>query len=231
MSQKVIIFDIETGPESVEELAKVQPQFQAPSNYKDPEKIAEAIEAKRKSWMESAALDATTGQVLAIGTMTKEVTDIKMARDHGEAAIIASFWKQVFNWPTTKEEADKLKYDDLTPATLLGFNCKSFDLPFLIRRSWKLGIQVPIELGGGNLYTFMRDNVRDIMDDWRCTNRDQTISLDCLARFLGVGSKNGNGKDFAMMDTETALQYVANDLALTRDVAMKMGILYWEGKK
>jgi hypothetical protein len=68
------IFDIETGPRSRAELAECVPTFEAPSNWKDPEKIRAHVAEKEAEWFQSAALSALTGRVLAIGYLDA-VTD------------------------------------------------------------------------------------------------------------------------------------------------------------
>ena len=61
------IFDIETGPLPVAQLVDLMPEFEAPKNFKDPEKIEANLKQQEARWIEKAALSATTGQVLAIG--------------------------------------------------------------------------------------------------------------------------------------------------------------------
>ena len=62
-----IYFDIETGPLPRDEVEKFIPKFEAPSNYKDADKIAEVVSKKEEAWFKKAALSCTTGKVLAIG--------------------------------------------------------------------------------------------------------------------------------------------------------------------
>ena len=52
------IFDIETGPRSRAELAECVPTFEAPSNWKDSEKIRAYVAEKEAEWFQSAALSA-----------------------------------------------------------------------------------------------------------------------------------------------------------------------------
>ena len=60
------VFDIETGPLPIEHLEDMMPEFTAPSNWKDEAKIEAKIKEQQTKWFEKAALDARTGQVLAI---------------------------------------------------------------------------------------------------------------------------------------------------------------------
>jgi len=64
--------DIETSALPDELLERVKPEFAAPSNIKDPVKIAAAIADKAIEWKERAALKAVTGKIVAYS----------FARDH-----------------------------------------------------------------------------------------------------------------------------------------------------
>ncbi|MFN0129852.1 MAG: hypothetical protein ACKV19_24570 [Verrucomicrobiales bacterium] len=206
---KVAVFDIETGPRPESELADVQPEFKAPANYKDPEKIAAAIAEQKKEWLERAALSAVTGRVLAVGWRQDGVTTLLC--DETEGIMIALVWKLI-------EEAARAHYQ------VVGFNSNRFDLPFLTRRSWALGIPVPAGLYGARGY--VNQNVFiDLMDEWACGDRQSTISLDRLAKFLGCGEKNGDGKIFSHVlaeDRARALAYLDNDIPMTARVAERL---------
>lgn len=203
----MIVFDIETGPAPMDEIEASMPEFTPPANYRDEAKIAAWRADKRQEYIERAALDPRTGRVLAFGCSKGEI-----AATGDERYVIESAWRE-------------LSYHDTLNQRIVGFCIKSFDLPFLARRSWALGIDPPPTLfrpdGRWN------ENVCDLLDVWRCNNRDQTISLDGLARFLGVGRKTGDGKDFARLletDREAALAYLRNDVELTAACAARMGI-------
>ena len=78
LNMKRIYFDIETGPLPESELLAMLPPFDASEvrvgNLKDEAKIAAKIaEAEvnhRRDFIDRAALDATTGRVIAIGLLT-----------------------------------------------------------------------------------------------------------------------------------------------------------------
>ena len=87
------IFDIETGPVSLDKLQDQMPEFKAPSNYKDEEKIAAYIEEQQSKWIEKAALDASTGRVMAIGVKDSNGNKIiKEEHFEGEREILQWFW-------------------------------------------------------------------------------------------------------------------------------------------
>lgn len=101
---------------------------------------------------------------------------------------------------------------------LVGFNSNSFDIPFLVRRSWKLGVSVPKSLFKVS-YGRVRLNANciDMLDFWSFGTRD-SIKLRDLAKFLGVGEKTGDGADFSGLyesDGKSAIDYLRNDVLLT----------------
>jgi 3'-5' exonuclease len=209
-----LVFDIETGPEVDEVLSAMEPEFSAPANFKDPVKIAEKIDAQRAAWREKAALCATSGRVLAIGIMLDDELSLLVvneAESFGEADLLEMFWQ--------------LAAPNGMWRHLVGFNSNRFDIPFLIRRSYKLGVAVPFGALNGR---YLNPRFIDLMDTWRLGDFQASISLDRLARHLGVGAKNGNGAFFAALleeDREAALDYLRNDMAMTVAVARKLGVL------
>jgi Predicted 3'-5' exonuclease related to the exonuclease domain of PolB len=209
---KTYIFDIETGPRPRDEIAHLCPVFEAPASYKDPEKIAAAIFAKEAAWYADAALSAVTGRVLAIGYLDALTDELGYFATADEAADIAAFWNLIA--PGGYLNAD-----------LVGFNSNSFDLPFLVRRSWALGVTPPTEFTSGR---WLPSGCRDLIDVWRVGNRQEHIGLDQLARYLGLPGKSGSGADFARLwevDAPAALAYLAQDLTVTRNVARRLGVV------
>ena len=209
----MIIFDIETGPQPTEQIRERMPVFEAPSNYKDPQKIEAVLMQKRLDWIERAALDATIGEVLAIGVLDNKdgVDDIRFLTGD-EREVISSFLLIV-------------QSSGGSGIPLVGWNIFGFDLPFILRRAWILGIALPqwIRVGRSWDRCFV-----DAMDVWACGNKEDRVSLDCAAGSLGVGRKSGHGAQFAGLwrgsDEERAhaLAYLENDLRLTARVAERI---------
>lgn len=215
-------------------------------NLKDQAKIDAKIDAKRKehekaiaeatiavaqaredawgSFCERAPLSPITGRVLAIGYGRGEMPldgwpqiDV-VSENSSEAAVLASFWA-MFDGQIARG------------AKLIGHNIYGFDLPFLVRRSWLLGVPVPPEacnLSGGR-WQWSRTFV-DTMTAWGCGVYGERISLDRAAEFFGVTRKNGDGARFHVLFHGTpdergqAIDYLANDLVMTWEVAEKVGV-------
>ena len=207
-----LVFDIETGPACDIILNQVKPSFTAPSNYKDPEKIASAISAEEAEWKSKAALSATTGVVLAVGLKTKERERLIIG---DEPFILNAFWNE---WSIQRLEDGCGKF--------VGFCIKSFDLPFLVQRSWVNGVKVPFDLFEGRYWS---RNFVDLQEVWLCNGFERKgANLDIICKALGLGGKNGNGKDFAQLfssDKPAAMEYLKRDIELTYNLAVKLGIV------
>jgi hypothetical protein len=245
---KTIFFDIETGPLLESELLALLPPFDPAEvktgNIKDPEKIAAKIaEAElnhKRDFVEKAALDPLTGRVVAIGLlivtphpgpMTSQVrhehgahkgeaasrhvvpraereckSEFRVIGHDDEAKTLAEFWD------VCRGEMGRINQ-------MVGFNTYQFDLPFLIRRSWKHRVPVPFGIRRGRYWD---DHMIDLRDGWQLGDRQARGSLDAIAKHLGVGEKNGDGKEFAALwqkDRAKAIEYLRNDLELTAKVA------------
>jgi predicted PolB exonuclease-like 3'-5' exonuclease len=206
---KYCLFDIETGPLPPEKIEHLCPEFKAPANYKDPEKIAASIEEQKNAWMERGALSALTGQVLAIGIRSNGET--RILHEGGEYQVLKDFWRLV-------EDCSNQF------VTMVGYNINRFDIPFLIRRSWALHVSVPKHLlfGGRGYMTAL---FLDLAQEWQCGDRQEWLKLDTLCKFLGLEGKNGSGKDFAKLwetDRLKAIEYLQNDMIITARVMERL---------
>jgi hypothetical protein len=217
---QTIVFDVETGPLAESELSALLPPFDPAEvktgNLKDPakiaEKIAEAEANHRRDFIERAALDPLTGRVIAIGMLDLETDNFSIISNVDEAQLLREFWQ------TTRGEMGRIN-------PLIGFNICNFDLPFLFRRSWKHRIAVPFGIRRGR---YWGDQVVDLRDAWQLGDRQARGSLDSIAKHLGVGSKNGEGKAFAELwrtDRKQAEAYLRNDIALTAKIADVLGVV------
>lgn len=205
---KRLFFDIETGP--AQDAHLFEPVFEASRVLKDPTKIAADIEDKRRQWLDKLALSALTGQVLAIGWAgdSGEVTIICQDDKITEGDVIRSFWEATIG-------AERL----------VGFNSNTFDLPFLWRRSIKLGLVIPHGIFEPNRR--LSSNNLDLMERWTWFDNQSRVSLDNLAKFCGFPQKSNSGKYFAELlqsDRALALAYLEHDVKLTRAIGNRMGV-------
>ena len=208
-----ICFDIESCALSEAELLPFMPQEadMKLGNVKDPEKRATAVCEKQRAWLNAAALDPMTGRVLAIGLLIQD-TFVLISEPASEAQMLHEFWDAI--------------QDSGSRNRLIGFDCNRFDLPFLIKRSWKLGVSFPEKwLREGRYWS---KQITDLREVWQCGDRQADGSLDTIAKHLGVGSKTGSGADFGKLwleDRDRAIAYLRNDLELTQKIAQRIGVL------
>jgi len=206
MNKDYWVLDIETKglPESLQR--QVMPSEWPLGNVKDPEKVKTAIAEKERSWLDCAPLEASRGEVLAIGVILDDGPEIIHGMD--EMTLLKFF---------------RGKATEYSHRTVVGHNLLGFDIPFLCRRMWKHGIRPPTQWQ--DCTPWKAKWAFDTMQYWSCGNRDQRIGLDLLAWHMGVGRKQGNGSDFAKLyetDKDKALEYIKNDLMLTEAVYLKM---------
>ena len=224
-TMNTILFDIETSPLPESELAALVPPFDPAEvrtgNLKDPDKIAaklaEAEANHRRDFFDRAALDPLTGRVLAIGLLQNaeggmQKAEFRIIGHDDEAQTLREFWS------LCRGEMGRINQ-------MVGFNSNVFDLPFLIRRSWRHRVAVPCGIRRGRYWS---DQMVDLREAWQLGDRQARGSLDTIAKHLGIGAKNGSGADFAALwqsDRAKAVEYLRNDLELTTKLAEVLGAL------
>jgi hypothetical protein len=201
----VIYFDIETGPlpEDQIRIPPFDPSEVKLGNVKDPAKIEAKLKAAeanhRQSIIDNAALDALTGQVLLIAYEVRGEAPVAI---HGkpESEILKEFWDLVTRF-------DRCPF-------IIGFNIKGFDLPFLVRRSWALGVTVPGWIRQGR---FWHDFILDVREMWQLGDSRAKGSLEAVSQHLGLGGKTGDGALFYKLyakDPVAAVAYALRDVEL-----------------
>ena len=207
------VFDIETGPGPLEEIAPLIPPFDPPANIRDPVKIEERRREHAQRAIGDAALSAITGRVIAIGVKDHDGIGQVLDGDGREKQLLVDFWRHI--------EAER---DDRRNPVLVGFNSHQFDLPFLLRRSWIHGVPVPGWVRSGRWWDRRFVDLREL---WLAGTRDTGGSLDTIAKACGLGAKTGSGAEFAalwMSDRARAVEYLTNDLAITEALAVRLGV-------
>jgi hypothetical protein len=213
-SPSTMFFDIET--EGREDAQMFMPAFAPRANIKDPEKIKADLAEKQAAWSEKLALSPITGRVLAIGYCYGLDDEVKF-REGDEKAMVENFLeecKAVIN----------------RGGKVIGFNILGFDLPFLARRAWALGLTVPIALyevsRGGFHWSY---GFHDLMKTWLAGDREFSGNgLGAVCKLLGLGEKTESGKNFSNLyqsDKEQALEYLRHDVDLTRKLAARIGAI------
>jgi hypothetical protein len=108
---------------------------------------------------------------------------------------------------------------------IVGFDLLRFDLPFLVRRSWAMGIPVPPQIYQDREGLYYSKLFIDLLREWQQGDRAAGISLGHLAFHLGVPGKSGDGANFGAIyaeDPEEAAHYLEGDLDCTVACAKRM---------
>ena len=211
-SMDTTIFDLETASLDREQILLEAEPFDPESvktgNIKDPEikaaKKRDAMNAYYQGILDRAALDARTGKVLCAGFYYPYKNEYSIL-EGAEIEVLTGLWLH-------------LKYQEKH----VGFNILGFDLPFAVRRSWHLGVPVPVWVFNGRYFA---SNFVDLMKYWQLGDNHDYISLDRFAKFVGLKGKSHDSKDFGALyakDHDDAIEYVKNDLCLTADIARRL---------
>ena len=205
----VVPWDIETGPLPENVIESFFDSVKPDRRIKDPAKIAANIAEKRQAMMEEATLKPHLSKVLAIACgehIFHSATD--------EAGVLNDFWDVIHS------------AHNKGGALFVGYCSAGFDLPFVMKRSWALGVHMPDWVFDGR---YTHKSFVDAAIVLACGRREDIVSLDVAARLLGIGKKSGNGADFWReylsgddARRDAALAYCSHDKELTLGIAMKL---------
>lgn len=240
---KLTVFDIETAGirdialelaepfKNFEPLPPFDPKAVKVGNIKDPDKIAAKIRAEEEAYpdkvkeheaeyerkkdeyeakiVSNAALNAITGRIVAIGI---KQYDKEFILSGDEISVLKAFWDL---FATSND-------------FFVGWNSNDFDVPFLVQRSWKLGVIVPNIFNG----RYLDKRFIDLMEMFACGKYGYRLSLDKASKYFGIQGKfdgDCTGETFAQMwesddpvAHQTAEQYLKCDLHATWGIAEKM---------
>jgi hypothetical protein len=217
--RNILFFDIETevNPEAVDFIQAPT----APSNYKDPDKIAAYIAEKKAESLNTAALDPDYGKIISISMCTlsrPEIIGVLCSpRDPihpaaneatSEKVIIESFWNEYY----------------FCAGVSCGYNIIGFDLPYLMRRSFDLGIKVPIAPSLAKYQTYPTIDLMGILYNWGTAK-----GLKFVCKRYGIENPlpDLDGSQVKDMDAETLRAYSANDVHLVVELYKKMQGVYF----
>jgi predicted PolB exonuclease-like 3'-5' exonuclease len=214
---KYRVFDIETVPLPSDQIDKLCPAFD-PETVKTgnlgEEKAKAKIEKLREEhfirFYRRAALSAVTGQIAMIGIKGAEV---ELILDGDEKTMIKEWLKLL---------------DTDGSIHWIGFNCASFDIPFIIRRAWFHGLKP--DLYGIVRGRYLSGFFTDLMKLWTLSENGELfpVSLGALAQYFGLGEKLFPDVEFHELlryKPEQARAYLSNDLKLTWEIAERMGCM------
>ncbi|MFL6227348.1 MAG: 3'-5' exonuclease [Pyrinomonadaceae bacterium] len=171
-----------------------------------------------------SSLNGDTGRLLCIGFVDEGCgrNPVKGVlgwdREHGrftddESEILCGFWEMM---RTFRPCLDRI----------VGHNIYNFDLRFIYKRSVVCGVRPSINL---NFARYRDQPIYDTMCEWEKWNLRDTISLDRLARVLGLESPKTGECDgsriaelFARGEHKTIRDYCLRDVITTRRIYRRM---------
>ena len=251
---KPVTWDIETGPQPLDVLERLYPgpdekkipkhpgpfdvsSVKIPSSWGEEaaaKKIATekekhdkalkghegAVEAFVKQefadFRDKAALSAIYGRVLAMGFLQDDQAFIIGADDEDqERELLTDFWETYKQFRNSQE-------------IITGFNITGFDVPFVMRRSWILGIGVPAGVLKNNRYLELPFN--DQRTTWSCGEHQAKGKVQEIALALGLPGKHKGkgGEEFAndwFSDRDEACKYLAMDVYNEREIGVAIGVI------
>lgn len=170
------------------------------------------------------ALDGDFGRVLTIGVIAErdgEVThrgllgrERQTRRFHlDEARTLRGFWKLLEGFNARRD-------------LVVGHNLFDFDLPFLYKRSVVHRVRPTVELPFAR---YRSQPIFDTMHQWNKWSPRKYVSLDRLARVLGLKSSKGQGIDgqlvydrFCEGCHQEIADYCMRDVELVRQIYFRM---------
>ncbi|WP_036291983.1 3'-5' exonuclease [Methylosinus sp. PW1] len=222
-----LYLDVETLPTDDEAVKRfILESIEAPSNYKDPQKISDYKAEKASEAVAKTGLDAAFGRLAIIGfaigddpVTTWTATDGEVEKDgerftkpglspFDEKALLQSFFEL---------------FDGNAIVRVIGHNVVNFDIRFIVQRAVILGLKIPRWFPIAP--RAWDDNVFDTMIAWAGTH--DRVSLDKLSRALGIGGKYEglDGSKFAGLwatDPVRAALYCADDVEKARLIHRRM---------
>lgn len=196
-----LFFDIETIP-----AAETQHNILKEIHAKKMEG-GKRVDPEFDDYLAATSFDGAFGQIICIGYAIDDKPVEVLQGD--EKQILKDFWK-------IAKDAN----------LFIGFNNMDFDLRFIYQRSTVLGITPTKNL---SFARYRNDPIYDIMWEWRKWAREPSVSLDTLAKALGIQSSKGGeieGKDVwqAYKDGRLAeiCEYCKKDVEVTRQIYNRM---------
>jgi len=180
-----LYLDIETIPTSDEGVIdRLMGSAKAPSNYKDPEKIAAYVEGQKQTRIDHTGLEGTWGEVVVVGYAVgggKPQVEVRRPGEGEKPYLI-----RVANVLQQKLDGDMLPF-------VIGHNVM-FDMRFLWQRAVinkvHLGFQLPVGRPPYSMEYF------DTMQEW--AGYRENISLGDLCFALGIKHDDSfSGSDVA----------------------------------
>jgi hypothetical protein len=169
---KIMYLDIETAAN-----ARMYPYImegaKPPGTYKKPESIARWFDEEELRRADKMPLDVDFAQIIALSYALDDKPPIVMlANDYGEERLILRIFWQLLG--------------DDRGCRVCGFNVLDFDLPIIMRRSWRWSIRPTRTI---HLTRYRTDSVIDLMQllyNWGNAPGPRYRGLKAVAKVYGI---------------------------------------------
>jgi len=198
---KKLFLDIETLPadESKHTVLK--------TIYEDKKAKGKKVDESFESFVIQSSLDGSFGRIFCIGVAVDN--ESVSCLTGSEAEIIKNFWEMA---------------KDVN--IFIGHNIFDFDLRFIYQRSIILGVEPTQNL---SFQRYRNNPIFDTMYEWSKWNLSDKISLDKLARALGLKSSKEDGMKGSLVydyfktgKYQEIYNYCKADVEVTRTIYKKM---------
>ena len=211
------------------EVAELLDPPSAPSNYKDPQKIADYIRDATARQLEMLAVDPHCCRVVAFGwedISRKDPIVALCSTEFEEREQLKQFWDgwRDLEHHAAVEQKDLAPYQRTEPV-FLTFNGNRFDLPLLMLRSMYLNVKYPTL----NLDRWRSPHI-DLYQKLTLNGVVDGHSLRFFAKRLGLPIYDDiSGKEVAAAieagEWQKVHDHCLNDLALNRAIAERIGAI------
>lgn len=208
----------------------------------DQEKWRQKIEDDKMKFFDSCSLNPklSTLKLFGVHDLQQNASFMAVFDEDGKklaklSAGIAKEKRIDLHTFTDEREALRWSFDYMKRATsswasndemagcLVSYFGNNFDLPYLFRRAWRLGVKPPMSLMRGR---YWQDSIIDLHEVFAFYDRSyKTGGLDNICDFLNVAGKTGKGEHFAALwdkDPIGAIIYCDDDLQATKRAAIPL---------
>lgn len=218
---KRIFVDIETLPPGEEMRERFAAELMLHCAENQP---ASSAPEKVEEEFRKLALSGEVGRVLAVGVIVERDKEILhqgiIGRDRttrlfhlDEERTLRSFWRLLTDFNPERD-------------LIIGHNIFDFDLSFLLKRSIIHRVRPPVRL---SFARYRSRPIYDTMCEWSQWSWKGRVSLDRLAKALGLESSKGQGIDgsrvydyFCRGCHEEIAAYCMRDVELVRQIYLRM---------
>lgn len=222
-----ICFDIETRSKSKEEIMASLPLWtiedameRLPKNIK--------VKATVDAWIENDQLNYGK-DVLEKAALSPETGDLAVVGIWGDGHVVQHY----VGSKDVNSEKDLVAFaigalGQGYASFVLGWNLLGFDVPFVVKKAWMLGVPVPRSTFNPMSRYPVPDRIVDAMKSWQCGNfKAPFTSLNNAMKSVGLPGKP-DGKEFGKLwseDRVKALEYQRDELTGMAELSRRIGLL------